>query len=276
MGHRVTARRSQELTATGHIEDASFYNQRVSRGRRRALRGFARRRRRVLVIDVGGTHIKLYGSGHGNFVKIDSGPKMTPGTMIKAVRHAVHGWQYDVVSIGYPGPVACGKPLRDPAHLGRGWVRFDFRKGFRCPVRVLNDAAMQALGSYHGGRMLFLGLGTGLGSAMIIDGILQPLELAHLPYGKDHSLEDRVGTAALAKRGIRKWKKAVIEVVLRLKDALQADYVVIGGGNARHLKAVPSGCRVGDNAQVRRGGVLLWKPPSRPPKRARHTGVARG
>jgi polyphosphate glucokinase len=213
----------------------------------------------VLVVDIGGTHIKVYRNEHRTPMTVDSGPHMTPARMVKAVRQVVNGWRYDVVSIGYPGPVVRGRPLRDPVHLGPGWVRFDFRKAFGRPVRMLNDAAMQALGSYRGGRMLFLGLGTGLGSAMIADDVLLPMELGHLPYKKGRSLEDRVSVSALRKKGARKWNEAVADVVGRLKDALQADYVVLGGGNARRLTSLPPGSRRGSNARVREGGIRLWR-----------------
>jgi polyphosphate glucokinase len=214
---------------------------------------------KVLVVDIGGTHVKMYSSEHRTRVRIDSGPWMTPARMVNDIRHAVDGWQYDVVSLGYPGPVMRGKPLREPAHLGRGWVRFDFRKGFGRPVRIVNDAAMQALGSYRGGRMLFLGLGTGLGTAMIVDDTLLAMELAHLPYKNGDSFEDRVGAAGLSKKGLRKWRKAVADVIARLRDAVQADYVVVGGGNAKRLKSLPPRARVGHNRRARDGGIRLWR-----------------
>lgn len=214
--------------------------------------------RRVLVIDIGGTHIKVYAKGILQPVKIDSGPAMTPKNMIKGVRTAVDGWQYDVVSVGYPGPVVHGKPLRDPVNLGRGWVGFDFQKAFGRPTRVINDAAMQALGSYRGGRMLFLGLGTGLGSAMIVDGILEPTELAHLPYKNGKTYEDYIGDTALKRRGKRKWIGSVFDVVDQLKNALQADYVVLGGGNAKRLTTLPPDSFLGTNENARTGGIRLW------------------
>ena len=214
--------------------------------------------RRVLVVDVGGTHVKVYAPGH-RAVKIRSGAAMTPKGMVEAILNAVGGWQYDVVSLGYPGPVLHGKPLRDPANLGPGWVGFDFQKAFGCSVRIINDAAMQALGSYHGGRMLFLGLGTGLGSALVIDGVLEPLELAHLPYKHGKSFEDYLGTAALKSRGKKKWIRDLFEVVAQLKDALQVDYVVLGGGNSKELSTLPPGASLGDNERARSGGLRLWQ-----------------
>src|SRR5437867_2817888 len=196
---------------------------------------------KVLVIDVGGTHVKLLATGRKQPVEIPSGPKMTARKMVAAVRAATAGWKYDAVSIGYPGPVVHGHPVAEPHHLGRGWVGFNFRKAFGRPVKIINDAAMQALGSYRGGRMLFLGLGTGLGSALIVDGVLEPMELAHLPYKKDRTYEDYVGLAGLKRLGRKKWRRHVDDVVEQLKAALQADYVVLGGGNARLLKKFPPG-----------------------------------
>ena len=213
---------------------------------------------KVLVIDIGGTHVKIYATGHREAVKVPSGPTLTPKKMVKAVREATAGWHYSAVSIGYPGPVVHGKPLHDPANLGKGWVGFDFAKAFACPVKIINDAAMQALGSYRGGRMLFLGLGTGLGSALIVDGVLEPMELAHLPYKHGRSFEEHVGAAALKRLGEKKWIKAVYEVVAQLKNALQADYVVLGGGNSKRLTALPRGTFAGDNENACQGGFRLW------------------
>lgn len=214
---------------------------------------------KILVIDVGGTHVKVLATGHKQRVEVDSGPKMTPVKMIAAVRTATAGWKYDVVSIGYPGPVAHGRPLAEPHNLGRGWVGFDFKKAFdNRPVRIINDAAMQALGSYEGGRMLFLGLGTGLGSALIVDNVLEPMELAHLPYKKGRSYEDCLGMAGLKRQGKKKWRHQVNEVVQQLKTAMEADYVVLGGGNARLLKKLPRGARLGDNSNAFLGGYRLW------------------
>src|SRR5712691_6758784 len=204
--------------------------------------------RKILAIDVGGTHVKVLATGRRKPLEIPSGPKMTAKQMVRDVRKGTTAWRYSVVSIGYPGPVLHGKPVSEPANLGGGWVGFDFTKAFGCPVRVINDAAMQALGSYKGGRMLFLGLGTGLGSALIVDGALEPMELAHLPYKKGRTYEDWVGKAALSRFGKKKWRLSVTDVVKRLQTALEADDVVIGGGNAKMLRTLPTGGRLGANA----------------------------
>jgi len=213
---------------------------------------------KILVIDVGGTHVKVLATGHKQRVEISSGPKMTPAKMVAAVRAATSGWKYDAVSIGYPGAVVHGRPIIEPRHLGAGWVGYDFKKKFHRPVKIVNDAAMQALGSYEGGRMLFLGLGTGLGSALIVDNVLEPMELAHLPYKKGRSYEDYVGLAGLERLGKRKWRREVADVVQQLKIAMQADYVVLGGGNSRLLKKLPPGARLGDNSNAFKGGYRLW------------------
>ena len=178
--------------------------------------------------------------------------------MVRPVRQSIRGWSYSRVSIGYPGVVMHGKPVAEPKNLGRGWVGFDFQRAFGCPVKVVNDAAMQALGSYRGGRMLFLGLGTGLGSALVVDGILEPMELAHLPYKRGRTYEEYVGNASLRRRGKKKWRRHVFDVTKRLKAALEADYVVLGGGNARKLKRLPAGIRRGDNGRAFVGGFRLW------------------
>ena len=213
---------------------------------------------KILVIDVGGTHVKVLATGHKQRVEFPSGSKMTPAKMIVMVRAATVGWKYDAVSIGYPGPVVHGRPIGEPRHLGSGWLGFDFKKAFGRPVKIVNDAAMQALGSYQGGRMLFLGLGTGLGSALIVDNVLEPMELAHLPYKKGQTYEDYVGLTGLERQGKKKWRHQVNEVVRQLKSAVQADYVVLGGGNARLLKTLPPGTRPGDNSNAFRGGDRLW------------------
>jgi polyphosphate glucokinase len=212
---------------------------------------------KVLVIDVGGTHVKVLATGQQEPRKIDSGPTMTASLMVKQVKDLIKDWGFNAVSIGYPGPVVHGRPLHDPHNLGPGWVGFNFRKAFGCPVKVINDAAMQALGSYKGGRMLFLGLGTGLGSAMVVDGILEPMELAHLPY-KKKTYEHYVGISALERMGKKKWRRKVAEIVGQLKDALEVDYVVLGGGNSRNLKELPPGARLGDNQNAFLGGFRLW------------------
>ncbi len=213
---------------------------------------------RILVIDVGGTHVKVLATSHKKFVEIPSGPKMTPAKMVASVRAATADWKYDAVSIGYPGPVVHGHPISEPYHLGRGWVGFDFKKAFDRPIKIVNDAAMQALGSYRGGRMLFLGLGTGLGSALIVGDVLEPLELAHLPYKKGRTYEDYVGMAGLKRQGKKKWRKEVRAVVRQLKAAMQVEYVVLGGGNARLIEKLPPGARLGNNADAFQGGYRLW------------------
>ena len=213
-----------------------------------------------LVIDVGGTNIKMLAKGEEDMRKFPSGPTLTAKQMVEGVLAATADWSYDAVSIGYPGPVTRGKPALEPKNLGPGWVDFDFAAGFGKPVKIMNDAAMQALGSYEGGRMLFLGLGTGLGSAMIVDGVIAPLELAHLPYKKGHTFEDYVGLRGLERLGKKKWQEAVEDVVARLKAALLVDIVVLGGGNSKHLKDVPPGARLGTNRNAFIGGFRLWEP----------------
>jgi polyphosphate glucokinase len=213
----------------------------------------------ILVIDVGGTHVKARVSGNREERKIVSGPAMTAARMVRDVKRLVKDWKYDAISIGYPGIVIHGRPVHEPHNLGGGWVRFNFAKAFGRPVKVINDAAMQALGSYKGGCMLFLGFGTGLGSAMIMDGILEPMELAHLPYKNGKTYEDYVGDRALKRLGKKKWRSCVADVVTRLKDALEADYVILGGGNSRNLKDLPPGAELGDNRNAFIGGMRLWK-----------------
>jgi len=213
----------------------------------------------ILVIDVGGTHVKARLSGQREERRIVSGPAMTAVRMAREVKRLVKDWKYDVVSIGYPGIVIHGRPIHEPYNLGGGWVRFNFAKAFGRPVKVINDAAMQALGSYKKGRMLFLGFGAGLGSAMIVDGILEPMELAHLPYKNGKTYEDYVGDRALKRLGKKKWRLYVADIVTRLKAALEADYVVLGGGNSRHLKGLPPGANLGDNQNAFIGGMRLWK-----------------
>lgn len=214
---------------------------------------------RVLVVDVGGTSVKILASGQRTVRKFRSGPKLTAQQMVEGVMTVAKGWRFDAVSIGYPGPVSGGTLLEEPKNLGIGWVGFDFEKAFGCPVKVINDAAMQALGSYEGGRMLFLGLGTGLGSALIADHVIMPMELAYLPYKKGRSFEDYVGRRGLERLGKKKWRRAVDDVVSRLKAALVADYVVLGGGNAKKLQPLPDGARPGDNVHAFTGGRRLWE-----------------
>jgi polyphosphate glucokinase len=214
---------------------------------------------KVLVIDVGGTNIKAFANSEAEVRKFPSGPTLTPKQMVDGVLKLVSDWTYDVITIGYPGPVIHGRLALEPRNLGAGWVDFDFAAHFGKPVKLINDAAMQALGSYEGGRMLFLGLGTGLGSALIIEHVIAPLELAHLPYKKGRTFEDYVGLRGLKRLGRKKWQKAVEDVVARLQAALVADSVVLGGGNAKHLKRLPPGARMGDNRNAFLGGVRLWE-----------------
>ena len=214
---------------------------------------------RILVVDVGGTSVKILASGQRTVRKFRSGLELTAEQMVTAVVNAAKGWKYDAVSIGYPGPISRGMVLAEPKHLGAGWLGFDFEKAFRCPVKLINDAAMQALGSYEGGRMLFLGLGTGLGSALIADYVIMPMELAHLPYKKGKTFEDFVGRRGIERLGKKKWRRAVDDVVTHLKAALVADYVVLGGGNAKKLRQLPGDARLGDNAHAFIGGQRLWK-----------------
>ncbi|MBN8626304.1 MAG: ROK family protein [Planctomycetes bacterium] len=214
--------------------------------------------KQVLSIDVGGTNVKFLATGQTESRRFPSGPMLTPSQMAEQILEATKDWEYEVVSIGYPGPVVYGKPLLEPRNLGRGWVGFDFAARLGKPTRVINDAAMQALGSYDGGRMLFLGLGTGLGTTLIIDKVIAPMELAHLPYRKGHTFEDYVGSRGLEKLGKKKWQRAVHDVTTRLKAALVADYVVLGGGNSKKLDELPPGARLGNNANAFTGGFRLW------------------
>jgi polyphosphate glucokinase len=214
---------------------------------------------KILVIDIGGTHVKVMASGSRKEVKIASGPEMTPANMVEAVKAVTAGWSCDVISMGYPGPVVHGRPILDPHNLGPGWVGFPFTRAFGRPIKIINDAAMQALGSYRKGRMLFLGLGTGLGSALVVDGILEPLEIAHLPYRKGRTYEDYLGLAGLDRLGKKKWRRHVAKVVALLQGALQVNEVVLGGGNGRLLKKLPPGCRRGDNKNAFVGGFRLWE-----------------
>jgi len=213
---------------------------------------------KILVIDVGGTHVKVIATGIRTPTKINSGDQMSAAQMVRDVRAATKRWSYDAVSIGFPGPVAHDRPLAEPHNLGAGWVDFDFAKALGKPVKILNDAAMQALGSYQGGRMLFLGLGTGLGAAMILDGVTAPLELAHLPYKNKRTYEEYVGAAGLAKRGKKRWRRSVLDVIDRLRAAMLCDYVVLGGGNAKLLGELPEGVVLGSNENAFTGGFRLW------------------
>ena len=213
----------------------------------------------ILVIDIGGTNVKVRRSGVEEVRKHPSGPQLTPALMVEAVKHLTNDLDFEVVSIGYPGPVVNNKILKEPHNLAPGWMNFDFEAAFGKPVKVINDAAMQALGSYEGGRMLFLGLGTGLGNTLILDGTVAPLELGHLPYKKKKSFEDYVGVGGLNRLGKKKWREAVEEVVGLLRAAVVADYVVLGGGNVKKLDQMPPGCRAGDNLNAFKGGERLWE-----------------
>jgi polyphosphate glucokinase len=213
----------------------------------------------VLAIDVGGSRVKALASNVQERRRFDSGPKLTPQEMVEGVLDTTAGWSWDVVSVGIPTPVRGGMVIAEPVNLGEGWVGFDYERAFGKPTKLVNDAAMQALGSYQGGRMLFLGLGTGLGSALIVDGVLEPLELGHLPYRKK-TFEDYVSARALDKHGRKEWKRAVFDVVDRLSAAMQPDYVVIGGGGADKLDELPPNARRGDNNDAFVGGFRLWDP----------------
>ena len=213
----------------------------------------------MLAIDVGGSHVKVRVSNRRDVRQFESGPELTAARMVAGVQQLVGDWKYDVVSIGYPGIVIHGKIVTEPHNLGAGWVGFDFRQAFGRPTRVINDAAMQAIGSYQGGRMLFLGLGTGLGSAMIIDGVVESMELAHMLYKKGRTYEDDLGARGRRRLGAKKWRRAVKKVVETLQTVLEADYVVLGGGNARKLKKMPKGARLGNNDFAFLGGFRLWR-----------------
>jgi len=217
---------------------------------------------KILAVDVGGTHVKILATGEKQKREIVSGPRMTARQMVSRVKKMAQGWAYDAVSVGFPGPVLHDRPIAEPHNLGPGWMGFDFASAFGLPVRVINDAAMQALGSYEGGKMLFLGLGTGLGSAMIVKGIVEPMELGHLPYKKG-TYEDYVGNRGLERIGKKRWRKLVEDVVDRLVAALEPEDVVIGGGNVIHMKKLPRGCRAGNNAHAFIGGFRMWNDESR-------------
>jgi polyphosphate glucokinase len=226
-------------------------------GRRQAKVAKTSSVRNVLVVDVGGTSVKILATGQTEHRSFPSGPKMTPRQMVSGVKKLARDWSYDVISIGYPGPVLRGRPIAEPHNLARGWVGFDFTAACGCPVKIINDAAMQALGSYKGGKMLFLGLGTGLGSAMVVNGMVEPMELGHLPYKKS-IYEDYVGEAGLKRHGKKKWRRHVFDVVARFIAALEPDETVIGGGNVKKLDALPPHTREGDNANAFAGGFRLW------------------
>ncbi len=216
-------------------------------------------KRRVLAIDIGGSHVKMRVSGGRDVRQFESGPKLTPDRMVHGVHELAGNWTYGAVSVGYPGVVVHGKIVTEPHNLAAGWVGFDFRAAFGRPTRVINDAAMQAMGSYEGGRMLFLGLGTGLGSALIVDGVVESMELAHLIYKKGRTYEDYAGNEGRRRLGPKKWGRVVHDIVDQLSAALEADYVVLGGGNARKLKKLPKGARLGSNDFAFLGGFRLWR-----------------
>jgi polyphosphate glucokinase len=216
-------------------------------------------RHTMLAIDVGGSHVKFMTDRERTKRAFVSGPDLSAKAMVRKVKALAKDWSYDVISIGYPGPVVNNRPLSEPHNLGRGWAGFNFEKAFGCPTKVVNDALMQAIGSYEGGRMLFLGVGTGLGSAMIVDGILEPMELAHLPYRNGKTFEQWVGAAALKRLGRKKWQRAVDDVLKRLLAALEPDYVVLGGGNADKIDKLPRKVRRGNNTNAFEGGFRLWK-----------------
>ncbi|MEO6528193.1 MAG: ROK family protein [Gemmatimonadaceae bacterium] len=213
---------------------------------------------KILVIDVGGSHVKLLATGRRTPIKVPSGPKLTPRQMVDEVVEAAADWRFDAVSIGYPGPVVRGKISKEPVNLGDGWTHFNFQRAFGCPVRLINDAAMQALGSYAGRTMLFLGLGTGLGTTLVVDGTVVPLEVQHLPFRDTKSYEDMIGEAGLKRTGKRRWRRNVAEIVELLMEATNADYTVLGGGNVRFIDDLPPNTRRGHNANAFRGGFRMW------------------
>lgn len=213
----------------------------------------------ILVIDIGGTNVKLLASGHKTPRKFPSGPELTPEQMVAVVLEATKDWDYEVVSIGFPGPVLCGQPMTEPVNLGPGWMGFDFQAAFHRPVKVINDAAMQALGCYQGKKMLFLGFGTGVGAAIVMDGVLEPMEIGRFHY-KKHTLEYYVGDRGRKRLGRKKWQRHVEATVARLVEVLKPDDVVLGGGNAKRLEPLPPGTRLGGNAFAFLGGFRLWGP----------------
>jgi len=214
---------------------------------------------RILVLDVGGTHVKMRMGSEGEVREFESGPKLTARRMVRNVREVTADWRYDVISMGYPGVVFHGRITADPHNLGPGWIGFNFSKAFGRPVRILNDAAMQAVGSYEGGRMLFLGLGTGLGATLIMDGIVEPMEIGHMPYKHGRTYEDYIGEHGRERLGNKRWRKVVARIVDQLRSVLEVDYVVLGGGNVRKLKRLPRYSRAGDNLNAFIGGVRLWQ-----------------
>jgi len=214
---------------------------------------------RILVLDVGGSHVKLHVGERGKPIKMVTGPQMSAAAMVKGVLKLVDPAEYDAVSIGYPGLVIRGRITAEPFNLGKGWMGFDFEKALGKPVRIINDAAMQAVGSYTGGRMLFLGLGTGMGATLVLDGVIEPMEFGHLPYKNGRTYEQYVGERALERLGKKKWRKEVADVVALLSHALEVDYTVLGGGNVRLLKKLPKGARAGANSNAMSGGRHIWE-----------------
>jgi polyphosphate glucokinase len=218
---------------------------------------------RVLAVDVGGSHVKVLASGETERRRAPSGPTLTAAEMVAAALGAAAGWHWDVVSVGVPAPVHGSRVVSEPVNLGRGWVGFDFEQAFGVPTKVVNDAAMQALGSYEGGTMLFLGLGTGLGSTLIVDGRIEPMELGHLPF-KKRTFEDYLGERGRRRFGAKRWQKLVAEAVEHLSSALEPDTIVLGGGNAAKLGALPANALLGSNENAFTGGFRLWHPAPRP------------
>jgi ROK family len=214
---------------------------------------------RILVLDVGGSHVKVHVGERGKAKKMVTGPKMSAAAMVKGILKLVGPDDYDAVSIGYPGMVLRGRIAAEPFNLGKGWMGFDFEKALGKPVRIINDAAMQAVGSYTGGRMLFLGLGTGMGATLVLDGVVEPMEFGHLPYKNGRTYEQYVGERAVERLGKKKWRKEVTDVVAQLSHALEVDYTVLGGGNVRLLKKLPKGARAGANSNAMTGGRLIWE-----------------
>ncbi|MEY4826890.1 MAG: hypothetical protein RLZZ288_441 [Planctomycetota bacterium] len=213
----------------------------------------------TLAIDIGGTHVKIRIPSEMEKREFESGPTLTPKQMVDGVKKLSTGWKFDSITIGLPAPIRNNKPVKNPVNLGPGWMDFDYDADFGVPVKIINDAAMQAVGSYKAGRMLFLGLGTGLGSCLIVDHGIVPLELAHMPYRKGKTFEDFVGLRGLKKLGKKRWRKQVSDVCDILYAALLPDEIVIGGGNVKNLKELPDHCRAGDNANAFEGGFRLWQ-----------------
>jgi polyphosphate glucokinase len=256
---RVTVRKVGKSGRVKHATE-SMAHTRARAGRAPSRIGTQRLdARRILVLDVGGSHVKLRVGERGNPKKFVSGPKMSAADMVKSVCKLVTPDDYDAVSIGYPGMVIRGRIAAEPFNLGKGWMGFDFEKALGKPVRIINDAAMQAVGSYAGGRMLFLGLGTGMGATLVLDGVVEPMEFGHLPYKNGRTYEQYVGEHGLERLGKKRWRKEVAAVVEQLRHALEVDYVVLGGGNVRLLKALPEGARQGANSNAITGGRLIWE-----------------